>query len=134
MARTRAAAIVVRDGHVLLMRRRRDGQEYWVVPGGGIEPGESAVEACLRELAEETSLVGDRADRVHTDPDLHTHYFLVSGARGEPQLGGAEAARNCAANRYRLDWVRSDALPRMLRPESARRAIAAAVNWGDRAG
>lgn len=34
---------------------------FWITPGGGIDPGETVEEAALRELAEETGLVLDRA-------------------------------------------------------------------------
>ena len=40
---------------VLLVRRSDNGQ--WDVPSGGIDPGESAAEACAREVLEETGLV-----------------------------------------------------------------------------
>jgi 8-oxo-dGTP pyrophosphatase MutT (NUDIX family) len=59
----RPAARVVcldRDGRVLLMHwydpvSRTD---IWEPPGGGIDPGETALEAARRELAEETGLPG----------------------------------------------------------------------------
>jgi len=39
---------------VLLTQRADNGQ--WCMPGGGIDPGESAAEACVREVFEETGL------------------------------------------------------------------------------
>ena len=37
---------------------------WWVTPGGGVDPGESDLEAAVRELWEETGLVVDAADLV----------------------------------------------------------------------
>ncbi len=58
MVKDVAAAIIVRDGHVL-MARRAPGQNlagYWEFPGGKVEPGET-VRACIaRELAEELAI------------------------------------------------------------------------------
>ena len=39
---------------VLLTKRADNGR--WCLPGGGMEPGESAAEACEREVLEETGL------------------------------------------------------------------------------
>ncbi|MGZ4437088.1 MAG: NUDIX hydrolase [Nocardioides sp.] len=45
------------DGRFLLVRRGRDPDRgRWSVPGGKIEPGESDVAACAREVLEETGL------------------------------------------------------------------------------
>lgn len=46
------------EGRVLLLRWRdpSDGHVLWEPPGGGLEPGESATDAALREWAEETGL------------------------------------------------------------------------------
>lgn len=43
-------------GRVLLIHEREyDGPgSYWLTPGGGVEPGESAAEAAVRETREET--------------------------------------------------------------------------------
>jgi 8-oxo-dGTP pyrophosphatase MutT (NUDIX family) len=46
------------DGRVLLFRGRSLVQhdQYWFTPGGGMEPGESLLDAARRELMEETGL------------------------------------------------------------------------------
>lgn len=49
-----ARAILVDGDEVLLCRNVKHG--YLYLPGGHVEPGERAGEACLRELAEETEL------------------------------------------------------------------------------
>jgi 8-oxo-dGTP diphosphatase len=52
-----AAAIVVNDGRVLMVRRRiSEGQLSWQFPAGAIEPGESREDAAVRETLEETGL------------------------------------------------------------------------------
>ena len=49
----RVAAVVEREGALLLVRHQKpDRDPYWVLPGGRLEPGECAG----RELAEETGL------------------------------------------------------------------------------
>jgi 8-oxo-dGTP pyrophosphatase MutT (NUDIX family) len=48
------------DDRVLLLYSRdpaRPTEPYWCTIGGAIEPGESAVEAAAREMAEETGLI-----------------------------------------------------------------------------
>jgi ADP-ribose pyrophosphatase YjhB (NUDIX family) len=56
-----SAAIFDEQGRILLTRRADNGQ--WCLPGGGMEPGESAAEACEREVLEETGL-GVRVKRL----------------------------------------------------------------------
>ena len=50
-------AIVLDDRkRMLLVRQHHDGKDIWMVPGGTIEEGESAADAALREVKEETNL------------------------------------------------------------------------------
>jgi 8-oxo-dGTP pyrophosphatase MutT (NUDIX family) len=60
-----AGGVVFRRGDgggielVLASRRKRDGGLAWGLPKGLVEPGESAAEAALREVREETGLVAE---------------------------------------------------------------------------
>ncbi|MEV8125362.1 NUDIX hydrolase [Streptomyces sp. NPDC085944] len=52
-----AAAIVVHEGRVLMVRRRvSEGQLSWQFPAGEVEPGETREDAAVRETQEETGL------------------------------------------------------------------------------
>ncbi|MDP1457899.1 NUDIX hydrolase [Bacillus wiedmannii] len=53
MIRNRGAAIIVQEGKIGLIKRIREGEIYYVFPGGGIEEGETAEEATKREAYEE---------------------------------------------------------------------------------
>lgn len=56
MIKIRAAVILQQDGKILLARHRRGNFEYWVIPGGTVEEGETASSAGVREIREETGL------------------------------------------------------------------------------
>ena len=60
---------------VLLTRRTDNGR--WCLPGGGMDAGESAAEACAREVWEETGLIVaiDKLIGVYTSPHRITEYI-----------------------------------------------------------
>jgi ADP-ribose pyrophosphatase YjhB (NUDIX family) len=56
--RLRVAALILARDRVLLVRQEKDGRAYWLLPGGGVEPGETMEAALRRELVEECGLEG----------------------------------------------------------------------------
>lgn len=50
------AMAVVRLGHRFLLTQERKYGGTWSLPGGRVEPGESLIDACLREVVEETGV------------------------------------------------------------------------------
>jgi 8-oxo-dGTP pyrophosphatase MutT (NUDIX family) len=88
------------DRRVLLVHERRDvgsDRSHWITPGGGVEAGESAAQAAVREVYEETGLRLEldpaaepmyservRFSFVGQDIDQTNHYFLVRVPSGLP--------------------------------------------------
>lgn len=98
--RLAASLACFRDGSVLIARRAR-GQAtgLWSLPGGGVEFGERAEDAAIRELHEETgaraTVAGfvDMVEMIEQDPDgaavRHAVILAFAGRwlEGEPQPG-----------------------------------------------
>ena len=74
--RQRATVVLVRNGRVLLVS---DETGMFLMPGGGIEPGEQPMAAAVRELHEETGLTATRAE-----VGDETRKFLLPGGGIEP--------------------------------------------------
>jgi 8-oxo-dGTP diphosphatase len=88
-------AVAVRDGRLLLIRRgHAPSRGRWSLPGGRVEPGETAHDALVREVAEETGLVVEVGDLVgevlRAGPGGVTYRiqdFRVTPTGGEPVAG-----------------------------------------------
>lgn len=54
--RIRVSAILRREERLLLCRHEKGGHEHWLLPGGGVNGGETLIDALRRELAEECGI------------------------------------------------------------------------------
>src|SRR4028118_2200998 len=80
----RTAAIIIKNGSLLLMHRKKPDKDYYVLPGGSVESGETPEEACIREVKEETGLVVTLEKKLASidNEGRMEHYFLTSSMQG----------------------------------------------------
>lgn len=78
-----ASGLIQKDNKFLLVKELlEDGKEYWIIPGGKVEFGESIVEGMLREIKEETNLdievtkFLDFKEAIVPDYNYHTVIFF----------------------------------------------------------
>ena len=121
-SRARAGVVIVRDGHVALIERHREGRHYFVFPGGGVEAGETPAEAAVREAHEELG-VDVRLGEIVLELDFAgpQTYFAAQIVGGEfgtgTMISTAPPAERAKRGSYRPLWVSLDDLPRLdVRP------------------
>ena len=84
--RVRVAVALIGPGGLLLVRHQKKDRSYWLIPGGGLEYGESMREAAHRELLEETGLeveVGAflmAAESLAPDRSRHVVHVIFRGS------------------------------------------------------
>lgn len=105
------AAVIERQGKFLLVQERIDGQLVLNQPAGHLDPGESLLAACRREVLEETAqrfeptgLVGIYRWR-HAAKDVTFLRFCFRGRVGE-----ADSSRKLDSEIVALHWLSLDEL------------------------
>ena len=123
-----ASACVWRDGRVLIVQRGKPPLVgIWSLPGGAVEPGETAMAAAARELAEETGVTAgltklvDLVDIIRhgADGSLAFHYaaawYTGHWIAGEP-IAASDAINARFADISELDALTmTDGTPTIIR-------------------
>ncbi|MEW2438945.1 NUDIX hydrolase [Streptomyces caniferus] len=104
-----AAAIIVHEGRVLMVRRRiSEGKLSWQFPAGEVEPGETREDAAVRETKEETGLnvsaVELLGERVHPATGRLMSYTACEVVSGTAYVADTEELAELA-------WVAHDQIP-----------------------
>jgi 8-oxo-dGTP diphosphatase len=135
--RNSAKAIIVRDGKLLVIGKRDAGGMYYLLPGGGQNPGETFTDALLRECREEIDAVvevgpllfireyiGRNHEFAEFDADTHQIDFMFAcGIAGD--YGDARTGHEPDTGQEGSYWLELDRLvehrlyPMALRPRLA---------------
>jgi 8-oxo-dGTP diphosphatase len=110
--RIRVSALLRWHGRVLLCRHEKPGREYWLLPGGGVNSGESLPEALQRELAEELGIdedvpvegpvaIVDSIAPVRSFAAKHVVHIIFAGDLGGRSLE-AVTSKDAAVRGHRL--------------------------------
>ena len=110
------------------MHRKKNGEEYWVFPGGGVEDTEKAEQAIIREVTEETNLTvleHELAFMSYNETSKKDEpFYICEVSSGTPELVGEEKDKNNDENWYQLEWVNLGKLQSILLvPEKAAREV-----------
>lgn len=106
------AVIKDQQGHVLVFQRSSE-DAGWQLPQGGIEQGESPIQAAYREIFEETGIAGDELTLLGEYPEWLVYEFPERITRKNGFVIG-QAHRwfyflyNCFENSYSLEQALDD--------------------------
>lgn len=137
--RRAARAIIIEDGKILVMHRNKHGSQYFTLPGGRADDGESAQETLAREIREETGLRVRNSRLVfyedHPAPYNEQFVFLCEvEEHGEVvvQEWSEEGQMNrLGANTHTLMWVGLDAFGKLaFRTPQLQEAIVRSLKHG----
>ncbi len=137
--RTRATAVIIKDGNILLIKQVKPDREYFVLPGGGVDEGESIEEAVRREVKEELCLDVKKCkllflmENLAVPPFITVHagnrdeyYFFIEDYGGVPEIGGPEKEKMTEQNQYHVAWLSTEefqSLPNIFPREGVEKLI-----------
>lgn len=109
--RIRVSALLRRGDRILLCRHEKAGRQYWLLPGGGVNGGETLIHALQRELTEEVGIedlplegpiaLAESISPVGAAVPRHVVHVVFAGHLGERSLE-AVTSQDAAVRGHRL--------------------------------
>lgn len=60
----RAGVAIIKDSKILLIKRIKNDEQYYILPGGGVESEETPLDAAIREVKEELGIKVNIVDQI----------------------------------------------------------------------
>ena len=138
--RIRAGIVLIQDNKVALIERHRAGLHYFVLPGGGVDEGESPEQAAVREAMEELGIqvaIKQKVAEVQLGQKSRQIYFLAEQTGGEFGTGTGEEFTDSNRDHpqkgiYIPIWMPIDELPQHTNvyPADVSRLVVRSVKEG----
>ena len=126
MRKTARAILISKTGWLILIKRVKNGNTYYVTPGGGVETGETPAQAVIREISKETGCCV-------TDPVFAFHFqdeipptdadFFVCHEVSRHTPTGEEWQRDSSQNQYEIVEVSQSQFNQLIFYPSALKQI-----------
>lgn len=112
MRRSARAIIITKENRLLLMKRVKYGETYYVTIGGGIDEGETSEQALLRELKEESGSIIQQPKFAFHYEDLEKQnsvdFFVAKEVERQIPTGSEWTKWNTSDNRYELAEISAE--------------------------
>jgi len=103
----RAGGVIIKNNKILLMHQILGKEDFYTLPGGTWENGETLEQTCKREIYEEFGIDVD-VDKLLFLLDTDTRiafYFLCHTNNIDIKLGGPEKERMDDHEKYYVEWL-----------------------------
>jgi len=129
----RVSVLIFNDNKFVLIFRHKNNEDYYAIPGGGIELNETPEQAAIREIDEELALKLNNLQLISetNTTDRHDHLFTAKTSDFEFIITGSEKKHlNDPENLFKPLWLDKNSLEQTIPvyPEPFRKIFNEIIN------